>query len=259
MTSRAGSSKRASPDQSVELIAKADEVLELLLSTPSLTVAQIAEGVGMPRPSVYRLLSTLEAVGFARPTAAGNRYQLGLRLFELGQIASARNPLVNQARSAMEELARITGESVFLTVRRGDEALCLARIPGARTALMVLDAGGTLPLHVGAGPRLLLASADDADIEDYIARCATTAEPPYQLQDVDHLRAQLRTARQDGYSLSEEDVVPGVATIAAPLRNRQGVTVAALSVGGARDVVSGEDPTRLARTIVEVAESIRLE
>ncbi|BBZ36436.1 IclR family transcriptional regulator [Mycolicibacterium confluentis] len=259
MTSRADSSKRAAPDHSVELIAKADEVLELLLSTPSLTVAQIAEGVGMPRPSVYRLLSTLETVGFVRPTAAGNRYHLGLRLFELGQIASARNPLVNQARPAMEDLARVTGESVFLTVRRGDEALCLARIAGARTALMVLEAGTKLPLHVGAGPRMLLASSDDADIEDYLERCALTAEPPYQLQDVDHLREQLRTARENGYSLSEEDVVPGVATIAAPLRNRQGATIAALSVGGAHDVVIGGDPTRLARTIVEAAESIQLE
>ena len=106
---------------------------------------------------------------------------------------------------------------------------------------------------------MLLASADDADIEDYIRRCATTAEPPYQLQDVDRLRAQLHNARRDGYALSEEDVVPGVATIAAPLRDRKGEIVAALSVGGASDVVIGGDHTRLARTIVEVAARIEVD
>jgi DNA-binding IclR family transcriptional regulator len=95
---RAAISENGSPDQSIELIAKADEVLELLLSTPSLTVAQIAEGVGMPRPSVYRPLSTLEAIGLVRPTPAGNRYHRGLRLFDLGQVARERLPLVKRAR-----------------------------------------------------------------------------------------------------------------------------------------------------------------
>jgi DNA-binding IclR family transcriptional regulator len=249
---RSPSSESISADQSVELIAKADEVLQLLLSTPSLTVAQIAEGVGMPRPSVYRLLSTLEMVGLVRPTPAGSRYHLGLRLFHLGQIARERLPLVKRARPTMEALANLTGETVFLTVQRGDDALCLARIAGARTALMVLDEGTRLPLHVGAGPRMLLACAEDGFIEDYIERRVRAAEPPYELRDVEALRAQLRASRTEGFSLSDQDVVPGIATVAAALRDREGSVVAAVSVGGARDVVLAEHP-KLARTLVALA------
>jgi DNA-binding IclR family transcriptional regulator len=250
---RSRSSESIPPDQSVELVGKADEVLELLLSTPSLTVAQIAEGVGLPRPSVYRLLSTLEMVGLVRPTPAGNRFHLGLRLFDLGQVARDRLPLVNRVRPVMKQLGETTGETVFLVVRRGDDALCLARIAGARRALMVLDEGMRLPLHVGAGPRMLLACAEDEFVEGYIVRRVRAAEPPYELRDVEVLRTQLDAARSEGFSVSDEDVVPGIATVAAALRNRDGAVVAALSVGGARDVVLADHP-KLAQTLRALAE-----
>src|SRR5207244_10669190 len=91
---------------------------------------------------------------------AGSRpgtYRLGWRLLRLGSAVIARLDERQAALPVMERIHERTGETVFLCVRRGDDAVCIERLDGLRVQSLMLRLGGSLPLHLGAGPRTLLA------------------------------------------------------------------------------------------------------
>jgi DNA-binding IclR family transcriptional regulator len=223
--------------QSVEVLVKADEILELLRVRGEASVAQIAQGVGEPRSSIYRLIATLEDMGFVEQGATGG-YQLGLRLHALGQIVADDLPIVDAARPALERLAAETGETIFLMVRDQMRAICLDRIEGTDVQSMAVEVGGTLPLHLGAGPLVLLAHAGDDVLDDYLAHDRLDAWTEESTTDPAILRGRIEEVRASGYSVSDQDLVPGIAAVGVPVRgvpvDGVGDVVAALSLSGPR-------------------------
>ena len=118
---------------------------------------QLAELLGEPRTTVYRLLGSLEALDLVEPGAQPGTYRLGWKLMRLGAAVIERLDERQAALPVMERIHEATGETVFLLVRRGDDAVCIERLEGLRVQSLALRLGGSLPLHVGAGPRALLA------------------------------------------------------------------------------------------------------
>jgi DNA-binding IclR family transcriptional regulator len=240
--------------QSLDVLVKADEILELLREAPSLTVAEIAKGVGEPRSSVYRLIASLEELGFVEPAPSGNRYQLALGLFRLGRVVASRIGIRAHALGAMEWLFEKTGETVFLLVRHGHSALCVERLDGRRVQSMAIEMGGTLPLHLGAGPMVLLAHAGEAVIEDYLAGEQLAMRTPRSVAVADRVRARLEEIREQGYAVSDEDLVPGIAALGAPIRDAGGEVVAALSIAGARPSILEGHAARTVELVRDAAE-----
>jgi DNA-binding IclR family transcriptional regulator len=140
----------------------------------------------------------------------------------------------------MEELHRKTEETVVLMVPRDREAICLERIDGRYVRMVIVEIGGAMPLHTGAAPRALLAYRSPEEIDAYLAVPGLAAYTERTAVDPDAIRALLAQARARGYSTSDEDVVPGVAAIAAPVRDRTGAVVAAISVTGPRPAILGD-------------------
>ncbi len=97
-------------------------------------------------------------------------FRLGLRLFHLGAAVGRRLEVRRAARAALDELHHATEETVYLCIRRGDDALCVDRIDGLWVQSLTLQLGETLPLHLGAASRALLAHQPAAFIDDYLQR-----------------------------------------------------------------------------------------
>jgi DNA-binding IclR family transcriptional regulator len=122
-------------------------------------------------------------------------------------------------------------------VRRGYDAVCIERIDGKRVNLLALSLGGSLPLHAGAASRALLAFEPPSFWDEYLDSHepeALTAKTPRRREE---LIAELRATRERGYSISDEDVTPGIAAVGAPIFDHTGKVRAALSFGGMRDHV----------------------
>jgi DNA-binding IclR family transcriptional regulator len=137
----------------------------------------------------------------------------------------------------MEQIHEEMGETTFLCVRRGDDAVCIERIDGSRVNLLALRLGGSLPLHVGAAARALLAFEPPAAWDGYLERRKLeplTAKTPATREAV---LEELRATRARGYSISDEDVTPGVGSVGSLIFDHTGAVRAALSVGGMRDFV----------------------
>ena len=211
------------------------------------SVAELSQALGLHRSIVYRILCTFEQRGVATRTDTGGRYRLGLKLVELANVVLAGMDLRQVAHPVMERLVRETDECAFLTVVSGDESVCIHRIESLQQVRVTLTIGGRYPLYAGASNKLLLAYLPTEKTDEIIARGLKQLTPD-TITDPDQMREDLAQIRRQGWTFSVGELTPGVAAIAAPLRDSNGEVVAALSIGG---LASRFGENRL-QTLIEV-------
>jgi DNA-binding IclR family transcriptional regulator len=222
----------------VIVLSKAAALLDALASNGELSPPELASLLGEPRSSIYRLLRTLETLGYVEPGSRPRCFQLGMELVALGNAVLKRFGDVRAAAlPALERLYEETRQTIFLIVPRGFDGVCLERIDGEFVQVMILSPGGSIPLHAGAATRSLLAFMDRTVWEDLVAagplerfsdRTPTTRRALFR--ELEQIRAQ-------GYAVGDEDVIPGIASIGAPIFDYTGQVCAALSASGPRPTV----------------------
>jgi DNA-binding IclR family transcriptional regulator len=253
MTDDGNGSRRLNP---VQIVGKAAAALDCLASARELTAAQLAEQLGEPRSSVYRLLASLSDVGFVETGSARGTYRLGLKLFQLGSRVAQRFDVRQLALPAMERIHEITEQTVFLCVRRDDDAVCIERLNGMHVQTLALLLGGTLPLHVGAAPEVLLAFETDEFRESYLSRDSFRRFTPKTPVTAQKVRLELEEIRRLGYAVSDEDVTLGVAALGAPIFDHTDRIRAALSISGVKPAILGPDQESMRRLVIESAAEV---
>jgi DNA-binding IclR family transcriptional regulator len=247
--------------EGVSVLAKISALLEILSSRDQATAAELAELLDEPRSSVHRTLRQLADIGWIEPAGQRGQWAIGLHLFRLGSGAVQRMDVRRAALPQMRTLNALSGETVLLCVRRGLEAVCIERIEGHRVQSIALVLGGSIPLHLGAGPSVLLAWADESVHKEWLVAAAdhgvekmNTAEPP----TIGAIEARLEEVRSRGYAISDRDVTQGIAAIGAPVFDFTGRVVAAVSVSGIAESVL--DPELgLAEHVMHAASKISFE
>jgi DNA-binding IclR family transcriptional regulator len=232
-------------------------------SAEALTAGQISVRSGIPRSSVHRILQQLVTARWLMRHEDG--YALGLRMFEIGSLVAHRSRITSAARPFIHELAERTGQVVHLAVLDQQDVVYLDKVANAASALAVADrafadtlpsrVGGRLPAHCTALGKTLLAYSPRATVSEYLAtglRRRTDAS----LATPSALEAAILTIRNSGYANEQDEAVPGVACVAAPIRNFDDV-VAAVSVCGPRDQVRARDLRPLVMwTAAEISRSL---
>lgn len=225
---------------SIQVLGKAALLLDRLAEEDEVGAARLAELIGEPRSTVYRLLANLQQLELVEPGRGRGTYRLGLKLFRLGSSVIARFDERQAAFPVMERIHELTEETVFLCIRRGYEAVCIERIDGRWVQSMALRLGGSLPLHVGAAPRVLLAHEPRDFWNEYLARGPRAALTPNTQMSPERLVDELEKVRDRGCAVSDEDVVLGIAAVGAPIFDHRGAIRAALSMSGPRRTILGE-------------------
>lgn len=215
----------------VQVLVRAMDVLARLADADTdLPLAQIGRDLGIHKSTCHRILATLRTGGFVEQAPDG-RYRLGIRIFQIGN--SMRRSLDLRARSmpALLALAEETGETIYLCIRHDRVAVCVERIEGRYASSLLLQLGGSLPLHVGGAPRALLAGMSDAEIDTYLSEELEQLTPK-TLTDRAAILADIQHIRDQGGAIGLDNAMIGVKSFGAPIRNEDGVVVAALSVSG---------------------------
>jgi DNA-binding IclR family transcriptional regulator len=245
-----------SKENAVQVVAKVALLLERLAEDGETTAARLAELVGEPRSTVYRLLSSLQQLEMVETGSTRGTYRLGLKLFRLGSTVVARFDERQAALPVMERIHEETGETVFLCIRRGPEAVCIERLDGRRVQSLALRLGGSLPLHAGAAPRVLLAYEPRETWEEYVAARSLERFTPSTPTTRRALFAKLEEVGRLGYSVSDEDVTVGIAALGAPIFDFSGALRAAISISGIRSAILGEDVDRMVGLVLSGAREI---
>lgn len=217
-------------DGSTGTVGKALDVLTLLGDFPhGATVSQLAERLDYPFSTVYRLLNTVVGTGFVDYDPDLKRYQLGLRLFQLGQrIASARG-LDGIARPILESLTRETGESSLLAVLDGSRHLTVHKVDGPQFR-STTDPGDHGRLHTTALGKVLVAFSAIERREELIETVELTAETPRSITDRDAFRAEIALTAERGWASQTEENDIGMTAIAVPVVSAQGHLLAGLAL-----------------------------
>jgi len=219
-------------------------------------LADVAATTGLSRSTAHRFLLALAQTGLLEQDESAAFFHLGLELCTLGAVAANRYELRDLARPVMQRVADRTGDTVYLSLRAGYEAVCVERVEGGfpiRT--LTLEVGDRRPLGVGAGSMALLAFQADAFAQAAIEANAEAlkAWPKLDPTTLSELR---RRARRDGHALNDQQVIAGMSAVAVPLLARDGNAVAALSVAALSDRLRPERRRELVAALREDGDAL---
>jgi IclR family acetate operon transcriptional repressor len=243
----------ASPERAgLQSVTRALRSLELIADAGELGVSELGRRLGVHKATASRLAATLAERGLIERDPDTERYRLGFGLIRLAGAAMAGLDLVRTARPLMEDLADRTRETVNLGVLSGEDVIYVDQATGARSIVSVSWVGRRTPLHCTAAGKVLLAFASPSERERLLSK-PLTAETPRTIVDLPALLAQLEGVRTRGYAQTQEELEDGLNAVAAPVRQADGHTVAALSVSGPAFRVRPIDLPRLGRLTVDSA------
>ncbi|GAA1949026.1 IclR family transcriptional regulator [Amycolatopsis minnesotensis] len=196
------------------------------------TTTAVAREAGLPRPTVHRLLTSLQRVGLTERVPGTDHWVLGPELYLLGTAATRRYDVTEAALPVVRRLALTTGESAFFSARRGEETICLIREDGAFPIRShVLYEGARFPLGVVSAGMVILAHLPDQEIDEYVARVELRTEFGAQ-HDRDEIRKHIATTRTHGYAVNPGLVVEGSWGVAAAVFDAAGSPRWALTLTG---------------------------
>jgi DNA-binding IclR family transcriptional regulator len=211
------------------MLDKASDILALFSTERTeLAVLEIAELLGRPRSSVYRILGRMARSGFLDQDPGSGRYRVGIRLANLGELARHSTSLQRVAWPALCRVGEVTGETATLMVLSGKEGVTIdvqesfhpLKIPG--------HLGGRFPLHATAGGKVLLAWRSRAEITALLPNPLPRLTPA-TITSLPKLERELELTKARGYGVSPAEWLADVYAVAAPVRDHRGVVIAALA------------------------------
>jgi DNA-binding IclR family transcriptional regulator len=235
--------------------------LEVLLAfTPErrrMTLTEMGQAVGVTRSAVFRIAYTLDQLGFLTYDAGTRSYALGPQVLRLGYGYLASRDLVEVARPQLEALRDRTGWSAHLGVLEAREVVYLARLPTRRTLSSVVQVGTRLPAHATTMGRVLLSALPPAELKALYAGVTLEPHGARTPTTLPALLAQAEADRAAGFAAHVAGYEAGVASVAAPVRDVTGATVAAINLSTVA-LLTSEDELRgpLAREVMAVAARI---
>lgn len=210
-------------------LSKGLAVMEILASrSQGMTLTEMADAAGLTRAGARRLLLTLVAEGYA--LHEGRTFRLSTRLLALARTWIGGASLWTYAEPFMRQVSATLNESCSAAVLSDLEVVYVARVGSTRILSVALHVGTRLPAWCTSMGRVLAAGLPDAEIDAFATRAAPQALTRKSITDRDRLAIAIRAARADGYALVDEELELGLRSIAVPIRDRTGRTVAAINV-----------------------------
>ncbi|MFC0273305.1 IclR family transcriptional regulator [Metabacillus herbersteinensis] len=212
-------------------VVRSMDVLNLFLTHSRLSLSEMVQFSGMPKTSVYRMVTAFEEMGFLEKDEEGN-YSLGLLFLQFGQLVSERLDIRQIALPVMQRLRDEVGEAVNLIVQDGEEAIYIEKLETKQAVGLFTKVGRRSPLYAGACSRIILAFLPNDEREDYLNRIELRPMASGTITDKTKLLPMLEESRKLGYTLSRSELADHTCAIAAPIFNNNGQIVAGISIAG---------------------------
>lgn len=215
----------------VPALTRGLDILRLFKRTrPVITAPEMARELGIPRSTVHRLAQVLETMGFLQRTNGGRDYTLGPAVLTIGFEYLGSLDVVGLAEPVLMRLRDDTSYSAHLVTRNGTEIVYLSRYPGRSTISSSISVGATLPAHATVIGRVLLTDLSPADLRALYPGPALERHTDQTPTTPAKLEAMLAEDRRRGYVAATSFFEPGLTTVAAPVRDRSGRIIAAISI-----------------------------
>lgn len=240
----------AEKSDGVRAVGRALEILTAFTSQDfELTPGELLKRVDLSRPTLYRLLYTLEEHGFVVSSGEPQRFRLGPAVAQLAHVWTASLDLSQIAQPVLQRIWRATGETVAMFVPQGHLRLCVAELPSPQPLNFKRGVGYTERIVRGASGRAILAHM--ASTPEQLAQYVRDADI-----DVPALTAQLHQTLRQGYATSHNELIPGAVAIAAPFFDRNALVAGSIGVFGPEVRLDAGRREQFARLLIEEAAAL---
>lgn len=218
----------AGPDF-VEALARGLDILACFdAARPSMNLSEIAAASGLARPTARRLLLTLVELGYVR--IEGNTFALTPQVLRLGMAYMGALGLWDIARPHLEALVAQTGESSTMSELDGPDIVYVARVSVRKIIAIRGDVGSRFPAIRTSQGKVLLAALSEEEQSKALATPSRSGLPPFPARELLEVRDELRSVRERGWALADEELAPGVRSVAVPVYERGGGVRVAMNV-----------------------------
>ncbi|SOZ39589.1 IclR family transcriptional regulator [Cupriavidus neocaledonicus] len=222
---------------------------------PAQTLTEIAQASGLTRAGARRILLTLVGLGYVQ--ADGRLFRLTPKILDLGFAYLTSMPFWNLAEPIMEALSQQVHESCSISVLDGTEIVYVLRVPARKIMTINLSIGSRLPAYCSSMGRVLLAGLSEPELDSVLRATELRARTGRTVTDVDTLKAIVADIRQRGWALNDQELEEGLVSLAAPIRNRAGHTIAAINISGQANRTSAQEMLeRFLPPLLEASEKI---
>jgi DNA-binding IclR family transcriptional regulator len=211
----------------------------------------IARELDVPRSTVFRIIQTLELLGFVE--RSGSAYRLGPAVLRLGFEYIASLEISELARPIVEQLRDDTGFAAQLTILDGRDVVFVVRAGIVSAFTSNIQVGTRLPAHATVLGRMFLADMDDAALRALYPEARLPAHTPQTPKTLAELKKLLAADRERGYAVSESFFESGISAIAAPVRDGHGAVKAAVSLSMTQPAVDPKLRDKLVRRVLAAA------
>lgn len=244
---------------SIQSIDRAAAILRLLASGPRQRgVSELADRLGLARPTVHGLLQTLVSNGFVQKDRQSDKYQLGTVMLQFGYSYLDRNELRSRSIGHADQLANRTGMAVRVVVRNEASAVVIHHILRPAATFQTLEVGLQLPLHASAVGKAILAFLPPAESRDFLAESLPRLTK--HTATAASLRTELKVIRESALATERDEAVLGESSFAAPIFDDAGNVIGAIGIVDATEVIFPRGiAKRLTAAVLEAARGISRE
>ena len=218
-------------------------------------ISEIAQMLGSDKATVFRALKAFEKRDLIEQNAETKKYRLGLGTVSLAGKKLHGLSVASRAQPFLSKLSQDMQETVQLSVRSGDRVLYLAVVESPQPIRVASEVGAFAPMHCTAAGKIFLAFSEP-DIESFVSRSPLEKRTPNTLTDVEALKRDLQQVRERGWSMDDEELLPHLRVVAAPIRDFSGNVSAAIALGGPTLRVTPEKVTGMVDAVTAAAQEI---
>ncbi|MEM7211717.1 MAG: IclR family transcriptional regulator [Pseudomonadota bacterium] len=216
--------------QGAQSFSRSIAILQMFAdSNGPLSRPELAEKTDLTRPTLYRIIASLEAEGLIESAGRG-RYRLGARLVHLARSALAQNDVRQVAGVELERLRDATGETVHLAIPSGDSMIYVDKVESSEVVRMMSTIGQRIALHSTSVGKAYLSALPSEKLDAFIDNSDLQAVTEHTVTDPSALKSALRDASHLGFAREEQENEKGIVCFGSPVRSHDGTPVGAISV-----------------------------
>ncbi|HOJ51369.1 MAG TPA: IclR family transcriptional regulator [Syntrophales bacterium] len=219
----------------IQSVDRALEILELFQGgAESVGITEVAKHLGISKAAAYALMTTLQKRNFLKQDQNSRRYKLGFKLLQLGALFVNQSELGRAAQPWAVNLCNRFGEVVHISIFAAEAALIVHRFEPKEPFLLYPQPGSTMPLYSTAGGKVLLAYAPPEIQEKFLSQAPFPPKTPNTIVKKSDLLREIKIIQKQEYAEDREETIIGVACVGAPIRDKSGRVIAAISLTGSK-------------------------
>lgn len=229
---------------------------EFNANTQTLNPTDVAKRLAIPRSSAFRMMQTLETLGYLSRAEDEGDYRLGVAVLRLGYEYIASLELVELGRPIINALRDLTGCSAHITVRDGRDIVFVAKAPSSGAIFTSIRIGTRLPAHATVLGRLLLSELSDKELEALYPEEKLDVISEQTPRTLLELKALLAVDRQRGYAISQSFYERGLSVVGAPVHDHHGSIAAVISIAIHSGAIDPAQQDNFCQEVLAAAKSL---